>query len=228
MNTTLDQLENSDADLPVDTQDGIDDVVVNLCAALDAFPYEDELPQVTDVCNNVEMEDGKQKDECKTEEWKEEEMRGKEGEKPKVEQVKDGVEESSDQKVETDEEVESDDDDDVVMETVPQMEDASVIKYSVKTTPYLQSVKKAIEDEASTSTSRKKSNIKDVKFLTPVRRSCRIERTSSRLPAMLADHDPCVSSLAELVQLDDGNAANAYIYRKNHALLEDLPDQPRL
>ncbi|TDH04626.1 hypothetical protein EPR50_G00134700 [Perca flavescens] len=224
MSTTLDQLENSDADLPVDPQDGIDDVVVNLFAALDAFPYEDELPQVTDVCNNVEMEDGKQKDECKTEERKEEEMH-EEGEQPKVEQVKDGVEESSAQKVETDEEVESDDDDDGVMETVPQMEDASVIKYNVKTTPYLQSVKKAIEDEASTSTSRKKSHIKDVKFLTPVRRSCRIERTSSRLPAMLADHDPCVSSLAELVQLDDGDAANAYVYRKNHALLQD---QPRL
>ncbi|XP_078121365.1 cytoskeleton-associated protein 2 isoform X2 [Sander vitreus] len=225
-NTTLDLLENSDADLPVGPQDSMDEVVVNLCAALDSLTYEDELPQVTDVPNNVEMEDGKRKDECKTEERKEE-MHEEEGEQPKVEQVKDGVEESSDQKVEADE-VESDDDDGGAMETVPQVEDASVIKYSVKTTPYLQSVKKAIEDEASASTSRRKSNIKDVKFLTPVRRSCRIERTASRLPAMLADHDPCVSSLAELVQLDDANAANAYIYRKNHALLGDLPDQPRL
>ncbi|XP_031167012.2 cytoskeleton-associated protein 2 [Sander lucioperca] len=225
MNTTLDLLENSDAELPVGSQDSMDEVVVNLCAALDSLTYEDELPQVMDVPNNVEMEDGKQKDECETQERKEERHEEEEGEQPKVEQVKDGVEESSDQKVEADEEVESDDG---VMETVPQVEDASVIKYSVKTTPYLQSVKKAIEEEASASTSRRKSNIKDVKFLTPVRRSCRIERTSSRLPAMLADHDPCVSSLAELVQLDDGDAANAYIYRKNHALLGDLPDQPRL
>lgn len=70
--------------------------------------------------------------------------------------------------------------------------------------------------------SRKKSNIKDLKFLTPVRRSCRIERKSSHLPTMLLDHDPCVTSLAELVKLDDD--PNAYIYRKNPALAEDLPD----
>ncbi|XP_032389404.1 cytoskeleton-associated protein 2 [Etheostoma spectabile] len=220
VNTTLDLLGNSDAD-----QDSMDDIVVNLCEALDAFTYDDELPQVTDVCSNVEMEDGKLTDECTKEEQKKD--MHEEGEQPKVEQVKDEVEESNGKIVETDEEVESDDDDGV-METTPQMEHASVIKYSVKTTPYLQSVKKAIEEEASTSTSRRKSNIKDLKFLTPVRRSCRIQRTSSRLPAMLADHDPCVSSLAELGQLDDDTAANAYIYRKNHALLEDVPDQPKL
>lgn len=52
-----------------------------------------------------------------------------------VKQVKDEAEESDDQKVEMDY-VESDDDD--VIETTPEMEDASVIKYSVKTTPYLQ------------------------------------------------------------------------------------------
>ncbi|XP_034746610.1 cytoskeleton-associated protein 2 isoform X2 [Etheostoma cragini] len=217
LNVTLDMLENSDAD-----QDSMDDIVVNLCEALEAFTYDDELPQVTDMCSNVETEDGKLKDECTKEEQKKE--MHEEGEEPKV--VKDEVEESYGKEVETDEEVESDDDG--VMETTPQMEHASVIKYSVKTTPYLQSVKKAVEEEASTSTSKKKSNIKDFKFLTPVRRSCRIQRTSSRLPAMLADHDPCVSSLAELVQLDDDTAANAYIYRKNHALLEDVPDQPRL
>lgn len=128
---------------------------------------------------------------------------------------------------------------------------ASVIKYSVKTTPYLQrwgcvlfitvlnfiiflipllrhvfSVRKTIEDEVNVSTSKRKSGIKDLKFLTPVRRSCRIQRQSSCLPSMLVDHDPCVSSLAELVQLDDD--ANAYIYRKNPALLQELPDQDRL
>lgn len=88
------------------------------------------------------------------------------------------------------------------------------------------SVKKTIEGEASTSTSRRKGSIKDLKFLTPVRRSCRIQHRSSQMPTMLADHDPCVSSLAELVKLDDD--PNAYIYRKNPALLEDLPDQPGL
>lgn len=91
--------------------------------------------------------------------------------------------------------------------------------------PFLScSVKKTIEDEASASGSRNKSAIKDLKFLTPVRRSCRIQRNSSQLPGMLADHDPCVSSLAELVQLDDDT--NAYIYRRNPALLGDLPDHP--
>lgn len=63
----------------------------------------------------------------------------------KVEHVQNETEKSDGDKVETDdaEEVESDDDDDDdesddVMETTPPMEGASEIKYSVKTTPYLQ------------------------------------------------------------------------------------------
>ncbi|XP_041807699.1 cytoskeleton-associated protein 2 [Chelmon rostratus] len=219
MNTTLD-LESSDADLLVDPQDRVDDVVVNLCDALEAMATpskcDNELSQVTDVCNDVEVEDSKAKDEFKKEELKNE-MPEDVGEHPKVEQVKDEVEESDDQEVEMeDKEVESDD----------EMEDASVVKYNVKTTPYLQSVKRTIADDASSSAHRRKSNIKDLKFLTPVRRSCRIQRKSTHLPTMLLDHDPCVSSLAELVKLDDD--PNAYIYRKNPALLEDLPDQPKL
>lgn len=227
MNTTLDLLENSDdCDLPVDPEDSVDDIVVNLCGALEAMATpsrcDDELTD--DVFNDVEVEESKPEDESEEDELKKE-MPEDVSEQPKVEEVKEGEEESDDQKVETsDEEVESDDEG--VTKTTPQMEDASVIKYSVKTTPYLQSVKKTIEDEASSSTSRRKSNIKDLKFLTPVRRSCRIQRKSSRLPTMLVDHDPCVSSLAELVKLDDD--ANAYIYRKNQALLEDLPDQTSL
>uniref|UniRef100_A0A8D2ZIC5 Cytoskeleton-associated protein 2 C-terminal domain-containing protein n=1 Tax=Scophthalmus maximus TaxID=52904 RepID=A0A8D2ZIC5_SCOMX len=214
-NTTLELLENS-----VDTQDSI---VVNLCDALDAMEppsrcsdgkfscslliYSSHwyfwLLHYTDECNGVETEDGKLNDERKKEE------------------VKSEAEDGDENQVQTDdEEVESDDD---VMETTPQMEDASVVKYSVRTTPYLQSVKRTIEGEVSTS--RKKSNIKDLKFLTPVRRSTRIQRKSSHLPTMLVEHDTCVSSLAELVKLDDD--PNAYIYRKNPALLEDLPDQPR-
>uniref|UniRef100_A0A671VNX6 Si:ch211-266i6.3 n=1 Tax=Sparus aurata TaxID=8175 RepID=A0A671VNX6_SPAAU len=254
MNTTLDLLENSDADLPVIPQEGVEDIVVNLCDALEAlatpsscnngtfsyvcplgvillftpallsFLFPLELSQVTDVCNDVELMDGKPKDECEKEELKNK-MSEDVSEKPKVEQVKDEVEENDDQGVETDDEdVESDDE--CVMETTPEMEDASVVKYSVKTTPFLQSVKKTIAEDVSRSASRRKSNIKDLKFLTPVRRSCRIERKSSRLPTMLLDHDPCVSSLAELVKLDD--SPNAYICRKNPALMEDLPDQPRL
>uniref|UniRef100_UPI0037E8E337 cytoskeleton-associated protein 2 n=1 Tax=Semicossyphus pulcher TaxID=241346 RepID=UPI0037E8E337 len=227
VNTTLDLLENSDGDLTDDLMGRVDDIVVNLCDALEAMATpsrcSDEVTQVTDVCSDSESEDSKAKDECKEEVMKNE-MPEDVGEHLKVEQVKDEGEESEEE-VETDdvEEVVSDDS---VMEAIPQTKGASVVKYSVKTTPYLQSVKKTIEGEVSASTSRRKSNIKDLKFLTPVRRSCRIERESSRLPTMLVDHDPCVSSLAELVKLDDD--PNAYIYRKNPALLEELPDQPRL
>lgn len=82
------------------------------------------------MCNNVEVEDDNPEDECKKEQMKTEMPED-------VEQVKDEVEESDDQEVETDdEEVQSEDE--CVMETTPQMKDASVVKYSVKTTPYLQ------------------------------------------------------------------------------------------
>lgn len=211
MNTTLDLLENSDLDLPVDPQDDgsdrVDDIVMNLCDALEALvtpsQCDNELPQVKDECSDEasETKEGKVDVKCET---------------PENEMVKSEVQNES----------EESDDDCYVDENIPPTEGASVVKYSVKTTPFLQSVKKTIEDEVCSSTSKRKSNIKDLKFLTPVRRSSRIHRQSSRLPTMLVDHDPCVSSLAELVQLDDD--ANAYIYRKNPALLEDLPDQPRL
>nr|XP_046267192.1 cytoskeleton-associated protein 2 [Scatophagus argus] len=222
MNTTLDLLENSDADPPVDPQDGVQDIVVNLCDALEAMTTpsrcNDELSQDTDVCNDGEVEDSEPSDECEKEELKNEDV----SKQPKVEQVKD--EEESDESYE----METDDDeahsDECVTETTPQTEDASLVKYSVKTTPYLQSVKKTIEDDVGTTASKRKGSIKDLKFLTPVRRSCRIQRKSSHLPTMLLDHDPCVSSLAELVKMDDN--PNAYIYRKNPALLEDLPDEP--
>uniref|UniRef100_A0A8C5EX91 Cytoskeleton-associated protein 2-like n=1 Tax=Gouania willdenowi TaxID=441366 RepID=A0A8C5EX91_GOUWI len=142
------------------------------------------------------------------------------------EQMKNEEEEGGNQEVETDDDTEEYEDEGKLAETPPLMEDASVIKYSVRTTPYLQSVRKTLEGGACSSTSKRKSNIKDLKFLTPVRRSCRIQQKSTCLPSMLVDHDPCVSSLAELVNLDDD--ANAYIYRKNTALLDDLPDQPSL
>uniref|UniRef100_A0A8C2WEU7 Cytoskeleton-associated protein 2 C-terminal domain-containing protein n=1 Tax=Cyclopterus lumpus TaxID=8103 RepID=A0A8C2WEU7_CYCLU len=193
MNTTLDLLETSD-------DDPQDNIVVNLCDALEAMATPSrsdgkatKLSQVTDVVM----------DDCK----------------PQYEYEGERKEMSEDDEVEESEDEEGESDVECVTETVPQMEDASVIKYSVKTTPYLQRVKKTIDEEASTSGSRRKSNIKDLKFLTPVRRSCRIERKASRLPPMLVDPDPCVSTLAEL---DDDHA---YIYRKNHALPDGLSDQ---
>ncbi|XP_077596544.1 cytoskeleton-associated protein 2 isoform X2 [Stigmatopora nigra] len=105
------------------------------------------------------------------------------------------------------------------VENVPQTDNAYVLKYNIKTTPYLQSVKKTIEGEVQKSGSRRKSNIKDLKYLTPVRRSCRIERKSMHLPAVLQDHDPCLSSLAELGNMDGD--CNGYVYRKNTAILLD-------
>lgn len=86
--------------------------------------------EVTDVCTNGEVEDNKPKDECKKEQ-----MINKAPEDVGA-QMKDEVQESDDEEVETDDgEVESEDDS---LETTPQKEDASVVKYSVKTTPYLQ------------------------------------------------------------------------------------------
>uniref|UniRef100_A0AAV2J8Y8 Cytoskeleton-associated protein 2 C-terminal domain-containing protein n=1 Tax=Knipowitschia caucasica TaxID=637954 RepID=A0AAV2J8Y8_KNICA len=210
MNTTLDLLENSVLDQPQDSDsDRVDDIVLNLCDALEALEppsrSDDQLPQMNE-CND-------EYNECKQEDIKNE----------TADEIVKSEGSSSDEQDVIEESEESDDD--YVKENTSPMKEASVVKYSIKTTPFLQSVKKTIEDDVCISTSKKKSNIKDLKFLTPVRRSSRIHRQSSRLPAMLADHDPCVSSLAELVKLDDD--ANAYIYRKNPALLEDLPDQPR-
>ncbi|XP_077402975.1 uncharacterized protein LOC144036316 [Vanacampus margaritifer] len=199
MNTSFNLPENTDMDLPVE-QDGFDNVVLNLCEVLEAMPtpskYQDELPQSTDVGNVAEEEDGATEDDaCVKEDAKEMWKNEKEGSEKKVLKV-----ERND-------------------EDVPQMENAYVVKYSVKTTPYLQSVKKTIEGEVQTSALGRKSNINDLKFLTPVRRSRRIERKSLHLPSAVLDHDPCVSSLAELAKLDD---LNAYVYRKNSALMEEV------
>lgn len=216
MNTTLDLLENSDPDVPGEFGGTVDDIVMNLCDALEALEppsqCDNELPQLKDEGSDM---DNDTKEDCK------EDVRS---ETPDNAMVKREVCFSDVQEVQ--DESEESDDDCYIDENIPPTEEASVVRYSVKTTPFLQSVKKTIEDEVCSSSSKRKSNIKDIKFLTPVRRSSRIHRQSSRLPTMLVDHDPCVSSLAELVKLDDD--ANAYIYRKNPALLEDLPDQPRV
>ncbi|XP_041672071.1 cytoskeleton-associated protein 2-like [Cheilinus undulatus] len=172
VNTTLNLLEDSD-DLCEGQQDRVDDIVVDLCDALEAMEMpsrcNDEVLQGTDLCAEVE----------------------------KADSAKGG------------------------METTPPREGASVVKYSVKTTPYLQSVKKIIEGAAGSSSSRKKNNIHDLKFVTPVRRSLRIQRKLSRMPTIIRGHDPCMSSLAELEKL--GDDPTAYIYRKNLAMLAGLP-----
>ncbi|CAK6442895.1 unnamed protein product [Pipistrellus nathusii] len=85
-----------------------------------------------------------------------------------------------------------------------------LIKYNVSTTPYLQSVKKKMQlDEIN-------STFKELKFLTPVRRSQRLQDKTSKLPDMLKDHYPCVSSLEQLTEL--GDETDAFICRPNAAL----------
>ncbi|NXB84654.1 CKP2L protein, partial [Vidua chalybeata] len=55
----------------------------------------------------------------------------------------------------------------------------------------------------------------ELKFVTPVRRSLRIERVGSRYPEMLKDHDPVVSSLSEIL---DAEEETCFFFRKNKAL----------
>ncbi|XP_072653303.1 cytoskeleton-associated protein 2 isoform X3 [Canis lupus baileyi] len=85
-----------------------------------------------------------------------------------------------------------------------------LIKYNVSTTPYLQSIKKKIQFDNTDST------FKELKFLTPVRRSQRIQEKTSKLPDMLKDHYPCVSSLEQLTEL--GGETDVFVCRPNTAL----------
>ncbi|NWV34037.1 CKP2L protein, partial [Grantiella picta] len=55
----------------------------------------------------------------------------------------------------------------------------------------------------------------ELKFLTPVRRSLRIEQAASHYPQMLKDHDPVVSSLSEIL---DAEEETCFFFRKNMAL----------
>uniref|UniRef100_A0A8C8VLP6 Cytoskeleton associated protein 2 like n=1 Tax=Pelusios castaneus TaxID=367368 RepID=A0A8C8VLP6_9SAUR len=57
----------------------------------------------------------------------------------------------------------------------------------------------------------------NLKLLTPVRRSLRIERAVSHYPEVLKEHDTVVSSLDEIMALDDGSQ---FVFRKNEALPE--------
>ncbi|XP_008113860.1 cytoskeleton-associated protein 2 [Anolis carolinensis] len=85
-----------------------------------------------------------------------------------------------------------------------------LIKYNLSTTPFLESAKKKLQCESNDSA------IKDLKFLTPVRRSRRIHQKLSKLPDGLKEQSPCVSSLEQLEQW--GDASTGFIYRPNSAL----------
>ncbi|XP_060764217.1 cytoskeleton-associated protein 2 isoform X2 [Neoarius graeffei] len=219
LNTTLDLLDNSDTELPTEPE-----VVVNLCKQLEAMETPSSCESETKAGRNAEV---KTEEEMAEYEILEEEELGEE--KPKdIAEEEDGEEEKRAFRVNEEEEQKLfEGGDEEKMDSTPaDVVDAFVVKYSVKTTPFLQSVKKRMEGELAPATpgSRRKSSIKELKFLTPVRRSSRIHRNSSRLPDVLNEHDPCVSSLAELELLDAADS-NAYIYRKNPALLQHLPEQ---
>ncbi|NWR58559.1 CKP2L protein, partial [Bucorvus abyssinicus] len=55
----------------------------------------------------------------------------------------------------------------------------------------------------------------ELKFLTPVRRSLRIERARSCYPEMLKDHNPVVSSLREILDADE---ETQFFFQENKAL----------
>lgn len=57
--------------------------------------------------------------------------------------------------------------------------------------------------------------VQDMKLITPVRRSARIERAVSRYPEMLQEHNMVVSSLDDLLAVED---TEYFIFRKNEAL----------
>ncbi|XP_078259306.1 cytoskeleton-associated protein 2-like [Rhinoraja longicauda] len=88
----------------------------------------------------------------------------------------------------------------------------SSVKYNVKATPKLKSTKNPVHQDNCS------SDIKDLRYLTPVRRSRRIEQGSEQLPSMLQDHDPCISSLNDLRNLAGGTTA--YMFKMNNALQE--------
>ncbi|XP_040602209.1 cytoskeleton-associated protein 2-like [Mesocricetus auratus] len=57
--------------------------------------------------------------------------------------------------------------------------------------------------------------VQDMKLITPVRRSARIERAVARYPEMLQEHDVVVASLNELLEVDK---TEYFVFRENEAL----------
>uniref|UniRef100_A0A8C5M438 Cytoskeleton associated protein 2 like n=1 Tax=Leptobrachium leishanense TaxID=445787 RepID=A0A8C5M438_9ANUR len=71
---------------------------------------------------------------------------------------------------------------------------------------------------ACVASKKKEPGSQEWKFLTPVRRSLRINQAVSRYPETLKEHDTVVASLTELLDTAD---AEAYLYTRNDA----LPDE---
>ncbi|XP_067857378.1 cytoskeleton-associated protein 2-like [Heptranchias perlo] len=86
---------------------------------------------------------------------------------------------------------------------------SSVVKYRVTKTPQVHKGKETLGRTRSVGQ-------QGLKFLTPVRRSVRIEHVSASYPEMLREHDCCVTSLNELLAVEE---AGTFVYSENQALL---------
>ncbi|XP_048842029.1 cytoskeleton-associated protein 2-like isoform X2 [Brienomyrus brachyistius] len=96
---------------------------------------------------------------------------------------------------------------------------SSVVKYKITATPGAQ---KCQQQEPM------HLDGQELRFFTPVRRSVRIERSVRRYPSALREHDPCVTSLRDLLaeKLPEGRES-LYIYRENEALGDQVQLQFR-
>ncbi|XP_026878949.2 cytoskeleton-associated protein 2-like isoform X2 [Electrophorus electricus] len=102
--------------------------------------------------------------------------------------------------------------------------ESSVIKYKITATPSGKIGQKKVKPG--------QIGGHEIRFFTPVRRSLRIERTAPHFPAALQEHDPCVTSLRELLtqgesegdstHLTEAGDSPLYVYRENEALKEQV------
>ncbi|MCJ8747036.1 hypothetical protein PDJAM_G00148870 [Pangasius djambal] len=105
--------------------------------------------------------------------------------------------------------------------------DSSVIKYKITATP---GGKRSQQSQRPG-----RADGHEIRFFTPVRRSLRIEKTASRYPAVLQEHDTCVTSVHELLTDGAGQSeisctaeaptSPLYVYRENDALKDHVQIQ---
>ncbi|XP_062399418.1 cytoskeleton-associated protein 2-like [Sardina pilchardus] len=102
--------------------------------------------------------------------------------------------------------------------------DSSVVKYKITATP---------GGQRSHHQEPLHVDGQEVRFLTPVRRSVRIERSAPRYPSALREQDPCVASFRDLLSSSAVTADSTsptersplYIYRENEALKDQVQVQ---
>ncbi|XP_060678533.1 cytoskeleton-associated protein 2-like isoform X2 [Hemiscyllium ocellatum] len=88
---------------------------------------------------------------------------------------------------------------------------SSVVKYRVTTTPQVH--RKEVAEQM------RSLGKQEVRFVTPVRRSVRIEQASTSYPEGLREWDHCVTSLNQLLAVEE---TETFIYQENRALLEEM------